>query len=341
MQFVDEAVIEVKSGGGGRGCVSFRREKYVPRGGPDGGDGGDGGDVYVVGNSHMSTLLDFKYRQHWSAKRGAHGSGKNKHGKNGEDLIIPVPLGTEIIDEEEGSLIADVTEAEEKILILKGGRGGRGNSRFVSSTHQAPREYDEGDPPRMMRIRFVLKVIADVGIIGFPNAGKSTLISVISHAKPKIADYPFTTLTPNLGIVRLDDERSFVAADIPGIIEGASEGVGLGTRFLRHVERTKALIHMIDMNPDNGRNPVEDYHTLNRELSSFSPLLAQKPQVVAAGKMDLTGADGKLSLLKEELAVDIFPVSAMNGTGIRDLLNHVFHLLARIQADETRSETEQ
>jgi len=340
MQFVDEAVIEVKSGGGGRGCVSFRREKYVPRGGPDGGDGGDGGYVYVIGNPHMSTLLDFKYRQHWSAKRGAHGSGKNKHGKNGGDLVIPVPLGTEIIDEEDDRLIADVTEVDEKILILAGGRGGRGNSRFVSSTHQAPREYDEGDPPRTIRIRLVLKVIADVGIIGFPNAGKSTLISVISHAKPKIADYPFTTLTPNLGIVRLDEERSFVAADIPGIIEGASEGVGLGTRFLRHVERTKALIHMIDMNPDNGRNPVEDYHALNRELESFSPLLSEKPQVVAAGKMDLTGSKEKLARLQTELAVDIFPVSAMNGTGIRDLLNHVFLCLNRLRAGETSDVSE-
>ncbi|MBN1882677.1 MAG: GTPase ObgE [Deltaproteobacteria bacterium] len=335
MHFVDEAVIEVKSGGGGRGCVSFRREKYVPRGGPDGGDGGDGGDVYVIGNPHMSTLLDFKYRQHWSAKRGVHGSGKNKHGRNGEDLVIPVPLGTEIIDEEGGDLIVDVTCAGEKILILTGGRGGRGNARFVTSTHQVPREYDEGDPPKTARIRLVLKVIADVGIIGFPNAGKSTLISVISHAKPKIADYPFTTLTPNLGIVRLDEERSFVAADIPGIIEGASEGTGLGTRFLRHVERTKVLIHMIDMNPDTGRNPVDDYHTLNRELLSFSPLLAEKPQVIAAGKMDLTGAEERYAELQAELAVDIFPVSAMNGTGIRELLNHVFLRLERLRADET------
>jgi len=335
MQFVDEAVIEVTSGGGGRGCVSFRREKYVPRGGPDGGDGGAGGDVYILGNPHMSTLLDFKYRQHWSAKRGAHGSGKNKHGRGGEDLVIPVPLGTEIIDEDDGRLIADVTSADEKILILTGGRGGRGNARFVSSTHQAPREYDEGDPPKTIRIRLILKVIADVGIIGFPNAGKSTLISIISQAKPKIADYPFTTLTPNLGIVRLDEERSFVAADIPGIIEGASEGVGLGTRFLRHVERTKALIHMIDMDPNNGRNPVEDYHALNRELSSFSPLLSEKPQVVAAGKMDLTGSQEKLSRLRTELAVDIFPVSAMNGTGVRDLLNYMFLLLSNIRRDET------
>ena len=335
MQFVDEAVIEVKSGGGGRGCVSFRREKYVPRGGPDGGDGGDGGAVYVIGNPHMSTLLDFKYRQHWSATRGVHGSGKKKHGKSGEDLVIPVPLGTEIIDEEDGRLIADVTEEGEKILLLTGGRGGRGNARFVSSTHQAPREYDEGDPPKTIRIRLVLKVIADAGIIGFPNAGKSTLISTISHAKPKIADYPFTTLTPNLGIVRLDEERSFVAADIPGIIEGASEGVGLGMRFLRHVERTKVLIHMLDMNPENGRDPVEDYHALNLELASFSPLLSEKPQVVAAGKMDLTGSEDKLARVRAELAVDIFPVSAMNGTGIKDLLNHVFISLNRIRADET------
>jgi len=340
MQFVDEAVIEVKSGGGGRGCVSFRREKYVPRGGPDGGDGGKGGDVFVLGNPHMSTLLDFKYRQHWSAQRGAHGSGKNKHGRGGEDLVIPVPLGTEIIDEEDGRLIADVTEADERILILTGGRGGRGNARFVTSTHQAPREYDEGDPPKTARIRLVLKVIADVGIIGFPNAGKSTLISVISQAKPKIAAYPFTTLTPNLGIVRLDDERSFVAADIPGIIEGASEGVGLGTRFLRHVERTRVLIHLIDMNPDNGRNPVEDYHSLNRELESFSSPLFEKPQVVAAGKMDLTGADERLLRLREELAVDILPVSAMNGTGIRELLNHVFHRLEETRADEITDESE-
>jgi GTP-binding protein len=333
VKFVDEATIEVRSGAGGDGCMSFRREKHVPRGGPNGGDGGNGGDVYVMGNPQMSTLLDYKYRQHWAAKRGAHGKGKDQHGKNGKDLIIPVPMGTEVMDAENGELIVDVVEPNVRVLLLKGGRGGRGNARFVSPTNRAPREFEKGRPERTAVFRLSLKVIADVGIIGFPNAGKSTLISRISRARPKIADYPFTTLTPTLGIVSLGGGKSFVMADIPGIIEGAHRGVGLGTRFLKHVERTKVLIHLLDLNPQSGRDPARDYEILNSELESFSAALSEKPQVVAANKIDLPGSEKRFNELADELStldVDIFPISAINGEGTKRLLNAVCGAMERL-----------
>ncbi len=329
MKFVDEAIIEIKSGAGGDGCLSFRREKYIPKGGPNGGDGGDGGSVYLVGNPQMSTLLDYKYRQRWAAERGGHGRWKDQHGKNGEDLIIPVPVGTEVKDVEGEELIVDITEPNVKILILKGGRGGRGNARFATSTNRAPRKFERGGAESEIRIQLSLKVIADVGIIGFPNAGKSTLISKISKAKPKIADYPFTTLTPTLGIVSLSGDRTLVVVDIPGIIEGAHKGIGLGTRFLKHVERTKVLIHLLDLDPQNGRDPAKDYEMLNFELKSFSEKLSQKPRVVAANKIDLPGSQERLEELESELGrldIDIFPVSAINGGGVKELLNEVYKM---------------
>jgi GTP-binding protein len=341
MKFIDEAVIQVTASAGGNGCVSFRREKYVPRGGPDGGDGGDAGGVSFIGNPHMATLLDYKYRKHWASGKGENGSGNNRHGKNGSELIIPVPLGTEIIEDETGNMLADITVADRPAQIIRPARGGRGNARFVSSTNQAPREAEKGGPARTMHIRLSLKVMAEVGIIGYPNAGKSTLIARISRARPKIADYPFTTLTPNLGMVRFSDNMSFVVADIPGIIEGAHEGVGLGIRFLKHVERTRLLIHLVDCDPENGRNPYDDYMTLNRELSSYSARLAQKPQIVAAGKIDIPGAREKLGLLTEALkglSIDIFAISAMNGEGVSALVARTANSLSALRLSETGSE---
>jgi len=334
MKFIDEATIEITAGAGGNGCVSFHREKYVPRGGPDGGDGGNGGSVAFIGSPHMTTLLDYKYRQHWSSERGGNGSGNNRHGKNGKDLVIPVPLGTEVIDVETGNVVADITAADRPTLIIEPARGGRGNAHFVGPTNQVPREAESGFPARTMRIRLSLKVMAEVGIIGYPNAGKSTLITRISHAHPRIADYPFTTLVPNLGVVKISDGMSFVAADIPGIIEGAHEGVGLGIRFLKHVERTRLLIHIIDCDPENGRNPYDDYMMLNRELSSYSGSLAEKPQIVVAGKLDIAGAREKLEILKESLkglGIDIFPISAMNGEGITELLHETARRLSKLR----------
>jgi GTP-binding protein len=340
MKFIDEAIIEITAGAGGNGCVSFRREKYVPRGGPDGGDGGKGGSVAFIGNPHMTTLLDYKYRKHWSSERGGNGSGNNRHGKNGKDLIIPVPLGTEVIDNDTGRVLADVTGADRPSLIMEPGRGGRGNAHFVGPTNQVPREAESGAPPRTMIVRLSLKVMAEVGIVGYPNAGKSTLITRISRARPKIADYPFTTLSPNLGVVRFSNDMDFVAADIPGIIEGAHEGVGLGIRFLKHVERTRLLIHIIDCDPENGRNPYDDYITLNRELSSYNEQLAEKPQIVAAGKIDIAGAREKFDVLKEALkglSIDIFPISAMNGEGVTALLGETARRLSILRLSETRN----
>jgi GTP-binding protein len=338
MKFVDEAVIEITAAAGGNGCVSFRREKYVPKGGPDGGDGGNGGAVAFIGNPHMTTLLDYKSRKHWSSGRGGNGTGNNRHGKNGSDLIIPVPLGTEVIDDETGQLLADVVGADTPSRIMEPARGGRGNAHFVGPTNQVPREAEDGAPARTMRVRLSLKVMAEVGIVGYPNAGKSTLIARISRARPKIADYPFTTLIPNLGVVRFSDDMIFVAADIPGIIEGAHEGVGLGIRFLKHVERTRLLIHMIDCDPENGRNPYDDYVTLNRELSSYNDRLAGTPQIVAAGKMDIPGAREKLAILNESLeglSIDIFPISAMNGEGVTELLRETARRLSMLRRTET------
>jgi GTP-binding protein len=343
MKFIDEAVIEVTAQAGGNGCVSFHREKYVPKGGPDGGDGGNGGGVSFVGNPQMTTLLDFRYRKHWKSERGTNGSGNNRHGKNGQELLIPVPLGTEIIDDDTGNVLADITGPEMTVRFMEPARGGRGNARFVSSTNQTPREAEKGGPARTMRIRLSLKVIAEVGIIGYPNAGKSTLIARISRARPKIADYPFTTLTPNLGMVRFSDDLSFVVADIPGIIEGAHEGVGLGIRFLKHVERTRLLIHLIDCDPTNGRNPYNDYTSLNHELAAYSDGLAEKPQIVAASKIDVPGALEKVELLKEALralSIDIFPISAMNGDGVTELLARTAERLSALRLSERRHENQ-
>jgi GTPase len=338
MKFIDEAVIEITAGAGGNGCVSLHREKYVPRGGPDGGDGGNGGGVSFIGNPHMTTLLDYKYRKHWASDRGGNGSGNNRHGKNGSDLVIPVPVGTEVIDDDTGTLIADITTTDKPTQIMAPARGGRGNARFVGPAHQTPREAESGAPARTIRVRLSLKVMAEVGIVGYPNVGKSTLIARISRARPKIADYPFTTLSPNLGVVQFSDDMNFVVADIPGIIEGAHTGTGLGIRFLKHVERTRLLIHIVDCDPANGRNPSDDYATLNRELLSYSGTLAEKPQIVAAGKMDIPGAQEKLEVLKESLqrlGIDIFPISAMNGEGIAGLLNEVARRLSILRRIET------
>jgi GTP-binding protein len=291
VKFFDEAFITVQSGDGGRGCVSFRREKFIPRGGPDGGDGGTGGNVIFTSSSHRRTLYPFRFKRQFKAQNGSHGQGKQKTGKKGDDLIIEIPPGTLIIDEDTNEIIKDFTQPDETYIIAEGGRGGQGNTRFKTSTHRAPRFAQPGEPGQFLKLKLELKLLADVGIIGLPNAGKSTLISVISSATPKIADYPFTTLTPTLGVVQAGWGEPFVVADIPGLIEGAHKGVGLGTRFLRHIERTRVLVHLIDISTIDPQNPLAEYETINRELANYSPQLTEKPQLVALNKMDLTGTN--------------------------------------------------
>ncbi|RLA80680.1 MAG: GTPase ObgE [Deltaproteobacteria bacterium] len=325
MNFVDEATIWIKGGDGGRGCVSFRREKYVPRGGPDGGDGGKGGDVIMVADAHLTTLLDFKYRQHYRAQNGGHGRGKKQHGRDGEDLLIRVPVGTVVWDAESGELIKDFVQEGERAVVARGGRGGRGNAHFATPTHRAPRFAEEGEPGQQRRLRLELKLLADVGIVGYPNVGKSTLLSRISAARPKVASYPFTTLTPHLGVVAYDEHKSFVAADIPGLIEGAHRGAGLGSRFLRHIERTLLLIHMIDVSGKE-RDPIALYAGINRELSLFHPSLMKKPQVVALNKIDLPEVRERVEEIKEEFlqrGLPFFPISAYTGEGLRELVRAV------------------
>ena len=337
VKFIDEAKIYVKSGAGGNGCVSFRREKYVPRGGPNGGDGGNGGDVYIVANENMASLLDHRYRQHYRAKRGEHGKGKDMHGKNGEDLFVPVPPGTIIRDFDTGDVIGDLTENAETLLVAKGGRGGKGNARFATSTNQAPKNAEPGGEPEERTLLLELKLLADVGIIGFPNAGKSTLISRISAARPKVADYPFTTLVPNLGVVSYVDGKTFVVADIPGIIEGAHEGAGLGLQFLRHVERTKLLVHVLDLSPMTGRDPIDDFETLNLELKSYSPELYEKPQIVAPNKVDITESREKLEEIGgyfENKGIPIFPISGATGEGLKELVRETGKRLEEIKLEE-------
>ncbi|MFI5322749.1 MAG: GTPase ObgE [Thermodesulfobacteriota bacterium] len=323
VKFIDEAKIYVKSGAGGRGCVSFRREKYVPRGGPNGGDGGNGGDVVIITNENMSSLLDHKYKQHYRAKRGEHGKGKDMHGRNAENLYIPVPLGTIVRDFNTGETLGDLTEEGETALVAKGGRGGKGNARFATSTNQAPRTAEPGGEGKERTLILELKLLADVGIIGFPNAGKSTLISRISAARPKVADYPFTTLMPNLGLVSYGEGKTIIVADIPGIIKGAHEGAGLGIQFLKHVERTKLLIHLLDLSPITGREPVDDYETLNRELKAYSKELSKKPQIVAPNKIDITESREKLTDIKKYFVkkkIKIYPVSSATGEGLKELI---------------------
>jgi len=314
--FIDRVVVNVKAGDGGSGIVSFRREKFVPMGGPDGGDGGRGGDVVVVGDSNLSTLLDYTYRDSWTAPAGDHGSGANKFGKSGGDVTMPVPVGTIIRDLESGELLGEILEDGDRIVVAKGGRGGKGNSHFATATHQAPREYQPGEDGQARTLELELKLIADVGLVGQPNAGKSTLLSVISAARPKIADYPFTTLSPNLGVVQLSDNRTFVVADIPGIIEGAHEGRGLGLQFLRHIERTRLLAFLV---PIDSMDWQAEYDQLRDEIEAYSVELAQKPHCVVFTKMDLFGNEPPPPIEAPE-AFGIFAISAAGREGLDPLL---------------------
>ncbi len=334
--FVDEVDIHVTAGNGGRGCLAFRREKFVPRGGPSGGDGGHGGSVHAVASPHINTLINYRFHPEFNAERGAHGQGSNRTGHGGADLELQVPIGT-LVYEKTGDpheplrLIADLAHAGHRVLVAKGGRGGMGNARFATSTNRAPRKVQPGEPGEEKQLRLELKLLADVGLVGFPNAGKSTLISRISAARPKIADYPFTTLTPNLGVVRLDHDRSFVVADVPGLIEGAHRGLGLGHQFLRHLERTKVLVHLVDMSSDTGRSPAVDLDTVRRELELFQPTLAAKPQIVAANKMDALDEPARVDALQQRaaaLGLPFFEISAATGAGLPDLLEAMWRELA-------------
>jgi GTP-binding protein len=320
--FIDEAIIYVKAGDGGNGCVAFRREKYVPRGGPSGGDGGRGGDVILVSSQHYNTLLHLRFNPEHKAERGRHGEGSNRTGRDGASVEVPVPVGVLVYDADTGELLHDFTEPGQRFVVARGGRGGRGNARFATSTHQAPREHEPGQPGEERRLRLELKLLADAGLVGFPNAGKSTLISRISAARPKIADYPFTTLEPHLGVVSLDDQRSFVVADIPGLIEGAHLGHGLGTRFLRHIERTRLLLHLVDVSEASGRDPVEDFQVVLNELASFSPDLAAKPMFVVATKLDAAQDPRRLEALRKLSAsrrLPFYAISSVTGQGIEEL----------------------
>lgn len=314
--FIDRVVVNVKAGDGGSGITSFRREKFVPMGGPDGGDGGRGGDIVIVGDSNLSTLLDYTYRDSWTAPAGDHGSGSNKSGRSGDDVIMPVPVGTVITDASTQERIGEVLESGDRIVVAKGGRGGKGNSHFATATHQSPREYQPGEDGEIRTLELELKLIADIGLVGQPNAGKSTLLSVISAARPKIGDYPFTTLSPNLGVVQLPDNRTFVVADIPGIIEGAHEGRGLGLQFLRHIERTRALAFLI---PIDAVDWQTEYDQLRAEIAAYSEELAQKPHCVVFTKMDLLG-DDEAPPIEAPDAFGIFAISAAGRTGLQPLL---------------------
>lgn len=327
MQFVDEAKIYIKAGDGGDGAVSFRREKYVPRGGPDGGDGGDGGSVLMVADEGLSTLLDLVAKQEWHAEDGRNGSSKNKDGANGDDVIIKVPLGTVVIDEDTGLTLKDFTEPDKPVVLAEGGKGGRGNARFATSTNQAPREYEEGTEGEERSLKLVLKLVADVGLVGKPNAGKSTLLSRISAAHPKVAAYPFTTLQPHLGIVDAGTYQRFAVADLPGLIRGAHDGKGLGEEFLRHTERTRVLIHVVDAAPLDGSDPLQAYRDVRNELESYSGDMAEKPEIVAASKMDLDGAEEGLERLRTGIQSDIVPISSTSGRGLKQLLNRTLELL--------------
>lgn len=329
MQFVDKARIIIKAGNGGDGCSSFHREKYVSHGGPDGGDGGRGGNVIFLADENMSTLLDFKFARHFRAQNGENGRGKMQFGKKGEDIIIKVPVGTRVRDLESGKIIADMNKAGREKIVLHGGRGGKGNAKFATPTRQSPRYAQNGQRTKEYEVELELMTIADVGLIGLPNVGKSTILSVVTSAKPKIANYHFTTLTPNLGVVKRYD-KSFVVADIPGLIEGAAEGAGLGHDFLRHIERTRLLVHVLDISGSEGRDPIEDYKQIRKELADYSPKLTELPELIAANKMDITGAEDYLVFLREELEganVEIFPVSAATAKGFEPLLDRILELL--------------
>ena len=339
--FADEAKILVKGGDGGNGCVAFRREKYVPRGGPSGGDGGHGGDVFIEANPHDNTLLRYRYNREFKAERGRHGEGSNCHGRSGASMVLTVPVGTVVFDADSNQQLFDFTEAGQRFLVAKGGRGGRGNGNphFVRPWHQAPREHEDGKPGEEHHLRLELKLLADVGLVGFPNAGKSTLISRISAARPKIAAYPFTTLEPHLGVVSADPDaapgagRTFVVADVPGLIEGAHEGAGLGTRFLKHLERTRLVAHLIDTSDSNDRDPVRDFQIIMNELASFSADLARKPMIVVATKLDATSNRDHLDKLRTfaaERGLEFHAISSASGEGIVELVRAMANALDRI-----------
>ena len=335
--FTDYAKIYAQAGNGGNGAVSFRREKYIASGGPDGGDGGKGGDIYFEANPDANTLVDFRYKKKFKAENGNNGEGAHKYGKSGEDLYIKVPQGTVIKDAETGEVLADLSEKGQKALVLKGGRGGKGNSHFATSTRQAPRFAQGGEPGEEKELILELKLLADVGLIGYPSVGKSTILSVVTSATPKIADYHFTTLEPNLGVVKSEYGDSFVIADIPGLIEGASEGVGLGIQFLRHIERTRLLLHVIDVSGSEGRNPVEDFHVINKELEKYSKKLASRKQIIVANKVDAMQDESlynELEKLAKEQNMQIFKISAATGLGIKELMIEVSKILKTLPKEE-------
>ena len=335
--FTDYVKIYAKAGNGGNGAVSFRREKYVASGGPDGGDGGKGGDIYFEVNPDSNTLVDFRYKKKFKADNGNNGEGSHKYGRGGQDLIIKVPRGTIIKDAQTGEVLADLSEEKQKELILKGGKGGKGNSHFATSTRQAPRFSEAGQEGEEKELILELKLLADVGLIGFPSVGKSTILSVVTSATPKIADYHFTTLEPNLGVVKAEYGDSFVIADIPGLIEGASEGTGLGIQFLRHIERTRLLLHVVDVSGSEGRNPVQDFYTINRELEKYSKKLAARKQIIVANKADIAQDEmlyKELENLAREQKMEIFKISAATGRGLKELMTHVSEVLKTLPKEE-------
>jgi GTP-binding protein len=336
--FIDEAIIRINAGGGGNGCMAFRREKFVPRGGPSGGDGGRGGDIIMESSERHNTLVHFRFNPEHKAQRGRHGEGSNCTGRDGESVVLKVPVGTIVYDQTSGEKVHDFSQADERVIVAHGGRGGRGNQHFATSTHQAPREHEEGKPGEERVLRLELKLLADVGLVGYPNVGKSTLISVISAARPKIADYPFTTLQPNLGVVTVGEaphENSFVVADIPGLIEGAHAGTGLGTQFLRHIERTRLLAHLVDVSDASGRpDPVKDFEVIMTELESFGAELEKKPMVLVASKMDVANPDKLAKLRKhaKKLKLELYEISAVTGLGIPQLKYALGDRVAAIRA---------
>ncbi|PKM87115.1 MAG: GTPase ObgE [Firmicutes bacterium HGW-Firmicutes-12] len=341
--FYDYARIYVKGGDGGNGMVAFRREKYVPDGGPSGGDGGKGGDVVFKADEGLRTLVDFRYKRHYKADKGEHGRSKGMNGARGDDLLVRVPVGTVIKNAESKEIIADLISHEQEYAVAKGGRGGRGNTRFATSNNKAPEFAENGDPGEDRWLEMELKLLADVGLLGFPNVGKSTIISRVSAAKPKIANYHFTTIDPNLGVVRMEEGKSFVLVDIPGLVEGASEGIGLGHRFLRHVERTRLLLHVLDIAGSEGRDPCEDFVVINNELEQYNPGLKTRKQIIVANKMDIPGANDNLKKLREEFgnSYEIYPVSAVTGDGLRELMYRTAAMLEEIPVTLTPVEEEE
>jgi GTP-binding protein len=340
--FIDDVTLVVKAGKGGDGAVAFRREKYVEKGGPYGGDGGKGGSIIFVGDEGLTTLLDFQYQKKITAPSGENGMTKNCYGKDGKDVYLRVPVGSVVTDVRLGVIIADITRHNQEVVIAKGGKGGRGNTHFATPRIPAPEFAEQGEPGEEREIRIELKILADVGLVGFPSVGKSTLISVVSAARPKIADYPFTTLVPNLGVVKVKDGRSFVMADLPGLIAGASQGAGLGFQFLKHIERTRVLVHVLDMGGLEGRNPYQDYLTINQELENYNPKLLLRPQIIVANKMDLTGAEDNLRHLREQLPdVPIIPISAYTKQNLDELLYRIADVLENVEIDAFKEVTQE